>query len=122
VASGGPNEGTIRERADGRWEARAFVTKPDGRRVRRSLLLRTRSHSSRLLVVPITQGLAQGPRDPARDRLLDGGQDVGWETRGLCDRALHVDPVARRELLGRDREEAREVGKDRAGRPSLHCL
>ena len=39
----GPNEGTIRERADGRWEARVLVTEPDGRRVRRSLLGPTRT-------------------------------------------------------------------------------
>ena len=77
VASGGPNEGTIRERADGRWEARALVTKPDGRRVRRSLLFRTRSDRTCLLVVPITQRLAQASRDPTRDGFLDGGQDVG---------------------------------------------
>src|SRR5450756_546598 len=39
----GPNEGTIRERADGRWEARVLVTESHGRRVRRSLLGRTRT-------------------------------------------------------------------------------
>ena len=122
MASGGPNEGTIRERADGRWEARALVTKPDGRRVRRSLLFRTRSDRTCLLVVPITQRLAQASRDPTCDGFLDSSQDVGRETRGLCDRALHVDPVARRELLGRDREEAREIWQDRAGRPSPYCL
>src|SRR5450759_3463324 len=44
VVRRGPNEGTIRERADGRWEARVLVTEPDGRRVRRSLLGRTRTH------------------------------------------------------------------------------
>jgi integrase len=43
VVRRGPNEGTIRERADGRWEARVLVTEPDGRRVRRSLLGRTRA-------------------------------------------------------------------------------
>jgi integrase len=43
VARRGPNEGTIRKRADGRWEARVLVTEPDGRRVRRSLLGRTRT-------------------------------------------------------------------------------
>src|SRR5450759_1773808 len=43
VVRRGPNEGTIRERADGRWEARVLVTEPDGRRVRRSLLGPTRT-------------------------------------------------------------------------------
>jgi hypothetical protein len=52
--------------------------------------------------VPITQRLAETPRNSARDGVLDGGQDVGWETGGLGDRALHVDPIARRELVGRD--------------------
>jgi integrase len=36
-------EGTIRARPDGRWEARVIITEPDGRRVRRSLLGRTRT-------------------------------------------------------------------------------
>ena len=109
MASGGPNEGTNREQADGRWEARALVTKPDGRRVRRSLLFRTRSDRTCLLVVPITQRLAQASCHPTRDGVLDGGQDVRRNTGRLCDRALQVDPIARRELLGRDREEAREI-------------
>ncbi|HEV8280690.1 MAG TPA: tyrosine-type recombinase/integrase [Candidatus Limnocylindrales bacterium] len=39
----GANEGTIRERRDGRWEARVLVTRPDGRRTRRSLLGRSRA-------------------------------------------------------------------------------
>jgi integrase len=39
----GANEGTIRERKDGRWEARVILTQADGRRVRRSLLGRTRA-------------------------------------------------------------------------------
>lgn len=39
----GANEGTIRERKDGRWEARVIVTRADGRRARRSLLGRTRA-------------------------------------------------------------------------------
>ena len=39
----GANEGTIRQRKDGRWEARALLTGPDGRRTRRSLLARTRA-------------------------------------------------------------------------------
>jgi integrase len=43
VVRRGPNEGTIRERADGRWEARVLISEPDGRRVRRSLLGRTRT-------------------------------------------------------------------------------
>jgi integrase len=38
----GANEGTIRLRPDGRWEARVLVTGPTGRKVRRSLLARTR--------------------------------------------------------------------------------
>lgn len=43
MARRGPNEGSIRERRNGRWEARVVVTMPDGRRVRRSLLGRTRA-------------------------------------------------------------------------------
>ncbi len=43
MARRGANEGTIRERKDGRWEARVLVTRPDGRRTRRSLLGRTRA-------------------------------------------------------------------------------
>jgi hypothetical protein len=38
VVRRGPNEGTIRERADGRWEARVLVTEPDGRRFSGSAL------------------------------------------------------------------------------------
>jgi integrase len=43
MARRGAHEGTIRERKDGRWEARVLVTRPDGRRARRSLLGRTRA-------------------------------------------------------------------------------
>lgn len=39
----GANEGTIRLRKDGRWEARVLVSGPDERRVRRSILGRTRA-------------------------------------------------------------------------------
>jgi integrase len=39
----GANEGTIRQRKDGRWEARVLLTGADGRRTRRSLLGRTRA-------------------------------------------------------------------------------
>jgi integrase len=39
----GANEGSIRKRKDGRWEARVLLTGPDGRRTRRSLLGRSRS-------------------------------------------------------------------------------
>jgi integrase len=42
VARRGRNEGTIRKRTDGRWEARVVVTDPTGRQVRRSLLGRDR--------------------------------------------------------------------------------
>jgi integrase len=42
VTRRGANEGTIRQRSDGRWEARALVTTSDGHRVRRSFLGRTR--------------------------------------------------------------------------------
>jgi integrase len=38
----GANEGSIRQRKDGRWEARVLLTGPEGRRTRRSLLGRTR--------------------------------------------------------------------------------
>ncbi len=43
MARRGSNEGSIRERSDGRWEARVVVTTADGRRVRRSLLGRDRA-------------------------------------------------------------------------------
>ena len=43
MARRGPNEGTIRRRTDGRWEARLIVTLPDGRRTRRSFLGKTRA-------------------------------------------------------------------------------
>jgi len=43
MARRGSNEGTIRERSDGRWEARVVVTTADGRRIRRSLLGRSRA-------------------------------------------------------------------------------
>jgi integrase len=43
VARRGANEGTIRKRTDGRWEARVVVTDAGGRRVRRSLLGKSRS-------------------------------------------------------------------------------
>lgn len=43
MARRGRNEGTIRQRADGRWEARAVLTNPDGRRARRSFLGRNRA-------------------------------------------------------------------------------
>jgi integrase len=39
----GRNEGSIRKRSDGRWEARAVVTDPSGARVRRSFLGRDRA-------------------------------------------------------------------------------
>jgi len=43
VARRGRNEGTIRQRKDGRWEARLVMTDAEGRRVRRSFLGRTRA-------------------------------------------------------------------------------
>ena len=46
----GSGEGTIRQRKDGRWEARVLVTDPAGRRVRRSLLARTRAAVAAKLV------------------------------------------------------------------------
>jgi hypothetical protein len=61
-----------------------------------SALFRTCSDSTGLLVAPLAQRLAETPFHRARDRLLYGSEDVGRETRGLCDRALQVDPVARR--------------------------
>lgn len=39
------NEGTIRERKDGRWEARVILTGADGRRRRRSLLARSQKEA-----------------------------------------------------------------------------
>jgi integrase len=39
----GANEGSIRERKDGRWEARVLATGSDGRRTRRSFLGRSRA-------------------------------------------------------------------------------
>jgi len=38
-------EGTIRQRSDGRWEARALLTGSDGRRRRRSMLARTQGEA-----------------------------------------------------------------------------
>lgn len=40
----GTGEGTIRQRADGRWECRLFVEHADGRRVRRSVYGSSRQH------------------------------------------------------------------------------
>lgn len=49
MARRGSNEGTIRKRPDGRWEARAVITLPDGSRVRRSYLARTRTDAAEKL-------------------------------------------------------------------------
>lgn len=49
MARRGRNEGTIRKRSDGRWEARLLVTESDGRRVRRSYLGRTRAAATEKL-------------------------------------------------------------------------
>jgi len=43
MARRGRNEGTIRQRRDGRWEARLVITDAEGRRGRRSFLGRTRT-------------------------------------------------------------------------------
>jgi integrase len=45
----GRNEGTIRHRADGRWEARVVLTASDGRRVRQSFIARTRAAATEKL-------------------------------------------------------------------------
>ncbi len=60
----GANEGTIRLRPDGRWEARVLVTGSDGRRIRRSLLARTRTEVRDKLQVAL-RGEASGLPLPA---------------------------------------------------------
>jgi hypothetical protein len=52
------------------------------------------------------------PCDAAGDGLLDGRPKVGLETAGLGERALHIDPEARREFVRRHTEEARQVRDD----------
>jgi integrase len=62
MARRGPNEGTIRLRRDGRWEARVVVTELDGRRLRRSLLGRDRA----TVRAKLRDALAAEPRADTR--------------------------------------------------------
>ena len=66
-----PSAGSIRLRRDGRWEARVTLTDPDGRRIRRSLLGRSRPDVEAKLRAAMdaeTRGL---PIADARLRLAD---------------------------------------------------
>ena len=51
----GTGEGTIRQRADGRWECRLFVEHADGRRVRRSVYGTSRQHVLEQLTAATTE-------------------------------------------------------------------
>jgi hypothetical protein len=66
----GANEGTIRERKDGRWEARVLLTRPDGRRTRRSLLGRSRAEVRDKLQAALRADAAGLP--PVGERLTVG--------------------------------------------------
>jgi integrase len=76
VVRRGAGEGTIRERADGRWEARVVVTEPDGRHARRSLLGRTRTQVRGKLRDAL-RAEATGRPTPS-DRLLVGAFLQQW--------------------------------------------
>ena len=60
------NEGTIRERKDRRWEARALLTGPDGRRRRRSILGRTQEEARAKLRAALAAEATGAPMPPAR--------------------------------------------------------
>jgi integrase len=53
MARRGRNEGSVRKRPDGRWEARVVVTDGTGRRSRRSLLARTRPEAQQKLLAAL---------------------------------------------------------------------
>jgi len=72
----GANEGTIRKRADGRWEARVIVTGADGRRTRRSLLAHTRNEVRDKLTAA-QRAEANGLPQPA-ERVTVGAFLDGW--------------------------------------------
>jgi integrase len=76
VSRRGPNEGTIRERKDGRWEARLVVTGADGRRLRRSLLGRSRAEVREKLQAAL-RAEASGLL-PAGERVTVGGFLEQW--------------------------------------------
>jgi hypothetical protein len=65
-------------------------------------------------VAPVSASLrsARASRHGPCDGLLDGRPKVGLETAGLGERALHIDPEARREFVRRHTEEARQVRDD----------
>jgi integrase len=66
VARRSPNEGSFRLRKDGRWEARAVLTGPDGVRRSRSLLGRTHAEVQGKLREALRAELAGQPVPPAR--------------------------------------------------------
>jgi integrase len=66
VTRRGRNEGTIRQRRDGRWEARAVLTGADGRRTRRSLLGRSRAEVRDRLQQALTADAAGRPMPSGR--------------------------------------------------------
>ena len=72
----GANEGTIRERKDGRWEARVLLTRPDGRRTRRSLLGRSRAEVRDKLQAALRAEAAGLP--PVGERLTTGAFLETW--------------------------------------------
>jgi integrase len=72
----GANEGTIRERKDGRWEARVIVTGADGRRSRRSLLGRSRAEVRDKLQAALRTEAAGLP--PPAERLTVGAFLEAW--------------------------------------------
>lgn len=59
-------EGNLRERTDGRWEARVLLTGPDGRRRRRSLLARTQKEARAKLQEALRAEDGGSPHVPAR--------------------------------------------------------
>lgn len=63
-----PHEGTIRQRADGRWESVVHVGWENGRRVRKNFYGRTRREVQQKLVVSL-RDLQAAPRGPLQRRL-----------------------------------------------------
>jgi integrase len=66
----GANEGSIRHRPDGRWEARVMLTTPEGVRKRKSLLGQTRSEARDKLAAALRDEAAGRPT--VSDRLTMG--------------------------------------------------
>lgn len=66
-----PSAGSIRLRRDGRWEARVTLTDPDGRRIRRSLLARSRPEVEAKLRAALDAEARGLPATDARLRLAE---------------------------------------------------